>query len=105
MSRLSAGAMRHAEHPVIRKALARHEGENSARLFDHWADRQPTSATVIRGVDGDAVGALVILALQDVQPADPAVDAALPSLDRAAPLAAPTAGGSVAEEGSAGRLP
>jgi energy-coupling factor transporter ATP-binding protein EcfA2 len=56
MSSLTVSALRPDEHGLIRDAVARHEGEESAALFDHWYERLPQCVVIVRGVDGEAAG-------------------------------------------------
>jgi hypothetical protein len=69
--------------------LARHEGDESARLADRWA--RPGTVSVVRRPDGAPAGFYLLLALDAAEPtdrdADPATGAAWRHLTEAAPLA------------------
>ena len=82
---------------ALRAMVARHEGERSAKLFTHWAERQPThwaerqpgEIQVFRR-GGEAVGFVFPLRLEqttpDIRAPDPLVSAAWEYLDAEAPL-------------------
>jgi hypothetical protein len=74
----------------IRSMVARHEGEASALLAEHWFARQPQAWQVVRDLAGAPVGLLCLLAIaettaQDRQ-TDPAIEAAWQQLRAHAPL-------------------
>lgn len=79
-----------ADWPLLRQMVARHEGEASARLADHWFAQQPGGVLVFRGTEHEPIGFLIGITLDAAtaadRAADPAVDAALCYLDDHAPL-------------------
>lgn len=76
--------------PVLRAMLAGHEGEESARIAEHWLARQPEGVHAVYGADGTPSGLFVLVALERTdlvdRDTDPAVAAACRHLDDTAPL-------------------
>lgn len=62
--------LRPADIPVLLGMVARHEGEESARIAEYWLARQPQGVLVQRDGAGHPVGFLLTLALHEVEPAD-----------------------------------
>lgn len=81
-SALAVTPMRAGEWPLLREWLVRHEGEASAALADRWAGTDTVS--VVRGDGGEAIGFMLVLRLDRLEPAaraaDPATAAAWASL-------------------------
>ncbi|HEX8692580.1 MAG TPA: AAA family ATPase [Longimicrobium sp.] len=81
---------RREDWAALGEMVARHEGEESARLAEHWFARQPEGVLVFRGTHQEAAGFMSMLRLEEVTDEDaapdPAVRAALGHLRRAAPL-------------------
>jgi hypothetical protein len=69
--------------------VRRHEGEDSARIAEHWWRRQPEAFATFRTDGGELVGFIAGLALHRADPADlaadPAAAAALAFADRHGP--------------------
>jgi hypothetical protein len=80
--RLWASAPRPEEWPLLREWVDRHEGEDSAALFDHWRTRQPEATSVVRDGQGTPVGFYVPLHVEHADAADRAADPALDGLPR-----------------------
>ncbi|MCC9076438.1 ATP-binding protein [Litorilinea aerophila] len=76
--------------PQVVEMVARHEGEDSARLAAHWLNIQPESVVVYRSDAGELLGFLMMLALPQLRPeeraVDPGVQAVWSYLDQNAPL-------------------
>jgi hypothetical protein len=81
---------RDADWPAIRAMVARHEGEESARIAERWRELQPEALLVVRDASGGVAGLLMRLALEQAseaeRAADPAAAAAWQYLARHAPL-------------------
>jgi hypothetical protein len=60
--------------PGIIEMVRRHEGPASARIAEHWFDRQPRAFTAIRGAGAQLNGFLALLDLHAASPADLGVD-------------------------------
>lgn len=70
-----------SEWPLLRSWVERHEGSESAALFDLWRARQPDAFLVVREGTGDPAGFFMLLRLEDAERGiDPAVDRVLPRL-------------------------
>jgi hypothetical protein len=78
--RLWASAPRPEEWPLLGDWVARHEGVDSAALFDHWRSRQPEATSVVRDGQGTPVGCYVLLHVEQTDTADRAADPALDGL-------------------------
>ena len=76
---LFTDSLRSGDVPVVLDMVARHEGEESARLAKHWLDRQPQGALIFRGSAQQVGGFLLMLALQRADPDDLAADPATQS--------------------------
>lgn len=67
-----------------------HEGAESARWFSFWWDRQPEATLLVRAPDGEVLGLVTTLSLDEIPDADrhrdPAVSLAVTHLDSLAPL-------------------
>lgn len=78
-----------ADHAAIVAMVARHQGDQSARIAAHWLARQPQAFLAFRTVAGELFGFLAQLTIHDAAPcdleADPAVAAALRYAERRAP--------------------
>ncbi len=78
------------EEAAMIAMVARHEGEESARLAAHWMERQPGGALTFRDGEGQPVGFLMTVTLHQASPhdlqADPAAQAAWEYVQRHAPL-------------------
>ena len=81
--RLWASAPRAGEWPLLRAWVARHEGADSAALFDYWRSRQPEATSVVRDGQGTPVGCYVLLRVEQAGAADRGTDPALKGLPRA----------------------
>ena len=68
--------LRPADIPALLAMVARHEGEESARIAEYWLARQPQGALVQRDSSGQPVGFLLTLALHEVEPTDSDADPA-----------------------------
>jgi hypothetical protein len=72
--------------------VARHEGDDAARLAAHWLARQPAGFLVFRDARQKPAGFMSLLALEQIpgeqRHSDPAVAAAWSHLQRQAPLRA-----------------
>jgi hypothetical protein len=60
--------------PGILELVARHEGLESARIAEHWFERQPHGFTAIRGAEGRLSGFLLLLDLHEASAADLVAD-------------------------------
>lgn len=80
--RLWASVPRPGEWPLLRDWVARHEGADSAALFDHWRSRQPGATSVVRDAQGKPVGFYVLLHVEQTDTAGRAADPALAGLPR-----------------------
>jgi energy-coupling factor transporter ATP-binding protein EcfA2 len=78
--RFTVAAATSADRDVLRTWVVRHEGTESARLFDHWWTRRPEDFFVVRDAQAEAAGFFTLLRLERVEPADRQVD---PAVDRA----------------------
>jgi hypothetical protein len=80
-----------SEQALAHEIVERHEGAEAAALVDYWAHRQPGCVRLVRGPDGDVLGLVCTVAMQDVDPADRrrdvAVDRVATFLDRLPELA------------------
>jgi len=76
--------------PALRTMVARHEGEESARLIEYWYARQPRGLLMFRDAKDEPAGLLSMVSLDDASiehlEADPAAEAAWGYLERNAPL-------------------
>ena len=76
--------------PALRDMVAKHEGEESARLVEYWYARQPGGLLVFRDAKDEPAGLLSMVALDEASiehlEADPAAEAAWGYLQRNAPL-------------------
>jgi hypothetical protein len=83
-------AAREADAPALTAMVARHEGEASAKIAAHWRARQPGGALILRDVEGQAAGFLMLIALplasQGDLDLDPGARAAWACLQDRAPL-------------------
>jgi hypothetical protein len=77
---LWASAPHPDQWPLLRGWVARHEGEASAAIFDHWRSRQPEATSVVRDAQGRPVGCYVLLNVERADDADRAADPALAGL-------------------------
>ncbi len=87
---LSAGPARESEMAALVAIVARHEGDDSARLAAFWFARQPQGVLALRDAGGEVAGLLAHVALhqattEDLQ-MDPAAQAASHHLAQHAPL-------------------
>ncbi len=89
-SSILTDAIRDTDRSVLLAMVARHEGDDSARLAAHWFDRQSGGVLTFRDPEGQTVGLLVVIALHELGPddlqADPAAEAAAQYLQSHAPL-------------------
>ena len=67
------------DHPAILAMVHRHQGEDSARIAQHWLGRQPQAFLVYRDVQGEVFGFMAHLTLHDATPEDRAIDPAVPA--------------------------
>jgi len=78
------------DHEAVRSIVAKHEGEDSARLADYWLQRQPQAWQTVRATPGGIVGVLCLVAMAEAtdgdRAVDPAVAAAARELDSHPPL-------------------
>lgn len=65
-----------ADQATIVAMVAQHEGEESARIAQHWFDRQPQAFLVFRTLKGEMMGFLCQLALHLATDEDKAIDPA-----------------------------
>lgn len=76
--------------PALRDMVADHEGEEAAQIAEHWFERQPEGVRVYRSPDGEPVGFMLTLALDeasdDDRAADPVAERAWTYLEAHAPL-------------------
>lgn len=76
--------------PALRTMVARHEGDESARLLDYWYTRQPRGLLVFRDARDELAGLLSMISLDEASiehlEADPAAEAAWEYLKGNAPL-------------------
>ena len=72
-----AEAATERDHAAIVTAVRRHEGDESARVADHWLRRQPHAFHVIRAAGGGLLGLVATIAVHDPSPEDIAVDPAI----------------------------
>ncbi|HEV8194583.1 MAG TPA: hypothetical protein VGP82_24290, partial [Ktedonobacterales bacterium] len=71
-----ADRLRPADVPRLLEMVARHEGETSARLAEHWIARQPQGVMVLRDPQHVAVGFLMVVALHEASSDEIAADPA-----------------------------
>ncbi len=85
-----ADTLREADKPALRAMVAQHEGDESARLAEHWFTQQPHGVLAFRGTEQQPAGFLAMVALQQTtdqdRQADPAVQAVWHYLQTHAPL-------------------
>lgn len=67
------------DRDLVAEMVTRHEGAESARLATHWLDRQPGCIRLVRGPDGEILGLVGTLALDQVDEKDRKLD---PAVDR-----------------------
>jgi hypothetical protein len=67
------------DYPTILALIARHLGEDSAKIAAYWLERQPQAFRVFRYVGGDVFGFMAHLLLRQPSPEDIAMDAAMQS--------------------------
>jgi hypothetical protein len=67
-------ALRPGDGPELLAITARHEGESSAALVEHWLARQPRAFIVFRGHEQPVLGFATLLALHEASDADVAAD-------------------------------
>lgn len=76
--------------PNLLDMVADHEGDASARLAEHWFERQPQGVRVYRDSSGDPAGFMLTLQLDaisdEARGVDPVVEAASQYLEAKAPL-------------------
>ena len=65
---------------AILDAVRRHEGEESARIAEHWLDRQPEAFHVPRGSDEHVLGLVASIVLCDESSDDAKIDPAVPGV-------------------------
>jgi hypothetical protein len=68
------------DYPTILTLIARHLGEDSAKIAAYWLERQPQAFRVFRYVDGDVFGFITHLLLRQPSPEDIAMDPAMQSV-------------------------
>lgn len=77
------------DHAAILAAVARYEGEESARIAAHWLRKQPEGFWVFRAIRGEIAGFCAVVRLdradEDDRAADPAVNAVLGYVERRGP--------------------
>jgi hypothetical protein len=74
---LTAAPPARAELNTIVSWVRKHEGDESARICEHWLHRQPGSAVVVRDASGEAIGFFLLLRLADADERDRAADPAV----------------------------
>ncbi|MBK8459211.1 MAG: AAA family ATPase [Micropruina sp.] len=79
-SMVASQARDSGERAVARAMVERHEGPESAALFDHWMARQPESLLLVRAADGDVLGLIATIDVARATAQDRAVD---PAVERA----------------------
>jgi hypothetical protein len=67
---------RSQDQEAILEMVERHEGKESARWARFWLERQPQSVLIYRGLEGEPIGFLMALHLQQADPADLQADPA-----------------------------
>lgn len=75
MGSLTCGPAREAEKPDLLAMVARHEGEESARLAAAWFAHSACQSTTLRDGDGGARGFIARVALHQAAPEDLEADA------------------------------
>lgn len=65
------------ETTVVREIVASHGGSEAADLAEYWMTRQPGSMLLVRGPDGEVVGLVGTVALQEVTEGDRRRDVAV----------------------------
>lgn len=82
--------MQAADAPALIEMVRQHEGDAAAELAAHWFERQPHATLVIRNMQRQPMGLLMLLALHEATleeiGADPATRAAWAYLQRHAPV-------------------
>ncbi len=73
-SRLSTDRLRETDREILRQMVKEHEGEGSARIFDHWLKRQPQGVIVIRDAQQHITGFVMMVALHQATQADLVID-------------------------------
>lgn len=73
---VSTEPVRAAELAALIKVVEQHEGPASAAIAAHWFARQPDSVQLIRDPDGRPTGFFTLIKLNQVTPADLAIDPA-----------------------------
>lgn len=77
MPGIIAGPPRPGDAAAILAMVARHEGEESARIAAHWLDAQPEATVVLRAPDdSQPVAFFTLLALEKASPSDGDADPA-----------------------------
>jgi hypothetical protein len=72
-------SMEESDIPALQKMVAKHEGEESARLALHWFERYPQNVTVWRDLNGQPIGFISSLPLHMMSAADEKLDPAVRS--------------------------
>ncbi len=90
VGRRMVGTLEADDIPVLSAMVAKHEGNESARLAEFWLGHQPKSVQVFRDEDGHSAGFMLTLELDETteeeRSADPALEAAWRYLENHAPL-------------------
>ena len=68
------------DRTAILDTVRRYEGEESARIAEHWLDRQPQAFHVPRGSDEHMLGLVASIVLSDESSSDARIDPAVPGL-------------------------
>jgi hypothetical protein len=83
-------AMREGDKPVLEAMVREYEGPDSARLAEHWLERQPEDVLIYRDIEQRPTGFVMRIALHETSAedrnVDPAAKAAWRYLERHAPL-------------------
>lgn len=82
--------LKQADIPSLMTIVAKHEGDESARLAAYWCSRQPQGARVFRDIDMQPSGLLLMVSLDQIDAqdlaTDPAIHSAFGYLQQRAPL-------------------
>ena len=68
-----------ADHPAIVAMVRRHQGEEAARIAEHWLRRLPDAFLVYRETGGELFGFMAHVPVHDATAADLAADPAIPA--------------------------
>jgi len=72
-------ALEEEDIPALEKMVAKHEGEESAKLAIYWFERYPQNVTVWRDTEGSPLGFVLSLPLHSMSEEDEKLDSAVKS--------------------------